>query len=262
MNQDSPNENTANSAQARQIAQVAVWLKAAIHGAALTGAGISKESGIPTFRDKLTGLWAQYDPSDLATPSGFARNPALVWQWYDHRRNLVGEASPNAGHLALAELQDLLPQFTVITQNVDRLHERAGSRGVLELHGDILTFRCFNRGHAAAEVALGLEEPPACAYADCRSLLRPNVVWFGESLSPDVLSRATRLASTCEVFLVIGTSGLVQPAASLPIAAKRGGAKLVEINPEPTALTDQVDIFLQGAAGVILPALVAQLKGL
>lgn len=268
-----------SQSQYKHIALAAGWLKAASHGAVLTGAGISRESGIATFRESreqrarsgdaqakgvdgrdLTPLWEKYDPADLATPSAFQKNPELVWQWYDYRRRLVLSVSPNAGHLALAELENLVAQFTVITQNVDRLHDRAGSKKILELHGDILSFRCFNRGHQAADVPLGLERPPLCEHSDCRSMLRPNVVWFGESLPPDALARATRIASTSEVFLVVGTSGLVQPAASLPFAARRGGAKLVEINPARTAISDQVDLFLSGTAGEILPLLIAQLK--
>lgn len=264
MNEESAqNSNSLPPAQDGALALVAGWLKNS-RSAALTGAGISKESGIPTFRDrdKQTGLWEKYDPSELATPGAFTRNPALVWQWYDYRRKMVTEAAPNAGHQALVELEKFCRQLTVITQNVDRLHLRAGTAKLLELHGNILTFRCFNRGHQADEVPLGLSEPPACNHDNCRSLLRPNVVWFGESLPPDTLAAATREAAASEVFLIIGTSGLVQPAASLPFSAARAGAKLVEINPGETPLTDQVDVFLKGTAGKILPALIAHLKAI
>lgn len=262
MSEDSAdNSDIAHSGQDKALARVAGWLKDS-RCAVLTGAGISKESGIPTFRDrdKMTGLWEKYDPSELATPGGFTRNPALVWQWYDYRRKLVAAARPNAGHLALVELEKYCRRLSVITQNVDRLHLQAGTEKLLELHGNILTFRCFNRGHQAEDVPMGLSEPPACHHDNCRSLLRPNVVWFGESLPPDILSHAAREAASCEVFLVIGTSGLVQPAASLPFTAARAGAKLVEINPDETPLTEQVDVFLKGTAGKILPALIAQLK--
>lgn len=232
-------------------------LRSAKKISALTGAGVSKESGIPTFREAQTGLWAKYDPEKLATPEGFLKDPRLVWTWYDYRRNLVSQAQPNAGHIALADLQDILP-VTVVTQNVDGLHARAGSRDIIELHGSILKFFCFDNRHPADNVEPGLSEPPACTV--CGAMLRPGVVWFGEALPPGALEQASNCMQTSDVVLVIGTSGLVQPAAGLPYLAKRHGAKVIEINPDTTPVTDIADIFLAGPSGIVLPALVAGLR--
>jgi len=218
----------------------------------LTGAGVSKESGIPTFRDAQTGLWAKYNPEELATPQGFLKDPQLVWQWYDYRRRLVMEALPNPGHLAIYHLEKVLP-VVVVTQNVDGLHKRAGSSDIIELHGSILRFFCFDEHHSADNVECNLQAPPLCA---CGSLIRPAVVWFNETLPPDALQRASELVMQADVVLVIGTSGLVQPAASLPWTAKRHGAKVIEVNPDRTPISDLSDIFLAGPAGVLLPQLV------
>ncbi len=238
--------------------------------AVLTGAGTSAESGVPTFRAQgqnksaQAPLWEKYDPSELASPSGFKRHPDLVWQWYDWRRNLVESVSPNAGHHALAALEKLYhPQprtFTLITQNVDRLHHRAKSQNILEMHGNIVSFRCFDHGHQAGEVERSLPSPPLCNDGQCHSKLRPNVVWFGESLDSAVLDAAMAAARQCDVFIAIGTSALVQPAASLPYIAREHGAKLVEINLERTALSENVDAFLQGRSGDVLPSLVDLVK--
>jgi NAD-dependent deacetylase len=222
---------------------------------ALTGAGISAESGIPTFREAQTGLWAKYDPMALATPQAFRQNPRLVWEWYAWRRQLVSRASPNPGHYALVQMADHLTHFTLITQNVDNLHQAAGSRYVLELHGNIARTKCFDENVIIPSWPVTDEIPPRCPR--CGGRLRPDVVWFGESLSPEQLDGAFAAASTADLFFTIGTSGLVQPAASLPLLARQVGAVLVEINPHATPLTEQRDYHLSGLAGEILPHLVA-----
>lgn len=223
---------------------------------ALTGAGISRESGLPTFREAQTGLWAQYRPEDLATPAAFARQPDLVWQWYAWRRALVRQAAPNAAHRALVDLAARAPRFTIVTQNVDGLHRRAGSRHVIELHGDILRNRCSGCGQLATNVDEASPSPPPCAY--CGAPIRPDVVWFGEPLPQDALDAAVRAARECDLLLSIGTSLQVQPAASLvPIALDAGGA-VISINPDPDAGTDRRVHVLAGAAGRVLPALVEQ----
>ncbi len=222
----------------------------------LSGAGISKESGIPTFRDAQTGMWANYDPQKLATVSGFLSDPPLVWQWYDMRREIVGKTQPNAGHLALVQLESVIPSVVIVTQNIDGLHARAGSSDIIELHGNILRFKCFGTGHLHTDVPYGLKEPPHC---QCGSMLRPDVVWFGENLPELALQRAFLETAAADVVLVVGTSGLVQPAASLPFHGKRSGACVVEVNPEETPLTDIADFFLQGPSGEILPQLIQAL---
>ena len=228
-------------------------LRTASHVAVLTGAGISAESGVPTFREAQTGLWAQYDPQELATPQAFYRNPRLVWEWYAWRRELVSKAEPNLGHLALAALESKVPKLTLITQNVDGLHQRAGSRAVIELHGNIMRTKCFDNGRLIQSWPPTDEVPPRCPH--CGGLLRPDVVWFGESLPHDALETAVTSAQSCDIFFSIGTSSLVQPAASLPIEAIQAGAVTVEINPQPTPLTSHVEYALTGGAGSILPAL-------
>ncbi|MBK8901605.1 MAG: NAD-dependent deacylase [Anaerolineaceae bacterium] len=234
-------------------------MKAARHVAVLTGAGISAESGVPTFREAQTGLWARYSPEELATPQAFQRNPQLVWEWYAWRRELVSRAEPNLGHVALAELAGLVPQFTLITQNVDGLHQRAGSPNVICLHGNIQETKCFAREHVLDNWPESEAVPPTCP--TCGSLLRPNVVWFGENLPAAALQTAVAAAESCDVFLTIGTSALVQPAASLPLRAVERGATLVEVNPQATPLTRFADFALAGAAGEVLPVLVSRLKG-
>ena len=228
-------------------------LRQAERVAALTGAGVSQESGLRTFRDAQTGLWAQYKPEDLASPEAFARNPKLVWDWYAMRREKVRNVEPNAGHFALAKMEKRVPQFTLITQNVDGLHRKAGSRNVLELHGNIQRVRCSECG-MFAETWEEDEDVPRCA--GCEGMLRPNVVWFGEALPRSELEAAVEAARGCQVFLSIGTSGLVQPAAALPFAAHNKGAVVVDVNLEPTPLTEKADFFLQGKSGDVLPELV------
>jgi len=232
-------------------------LRAARHIVASTGAGISAESGVPTFRDAQTGLWSQFRPEELATPEAFQQNPKLVWDWYAWRRELVGRAEPNPGHRALAALEGIVPRFTLITQNVDSLHRRAGSRDVLELHGNILQARCSSEGTLVAEWEDTAETPPRCP--SCNGLLRPNVVWFGEALPADALARAFMASRTCDVFLSIGTSTAIAPASSLPFEAQAAGALVVELNPDTTPLTRQADHVLRGPAGELLPLLVAAL---
>ncbi len=220
---------------------------------ALTGAGVSQESGLRTFRDPQTGLWAQHKPEDLASPEAFHRDPKLVWDWYAWRREALKGVRPNRGHYALVEMEERVPSFTLITQNVDGLHRMAGSRHLLELHGNIQRVRCSECGRFA-EKWPETDDVPHCDV--CGGLLRPDVVWFGEALPRRELEAAVEAARGCELFLSIGTSGVVQPAASLAYAARNRGAALVEVNPEPTNLTPKIDYFLQGKSGELLPALV------
>ena len=223
------------------------------HAAVLTGAGISAESGIPTFRAAQTGLWAQYRPEDLATPQAFRRNPGLVWEWYAWRRLLVKNAQPNPGHLALVKLGTFFKKFALITQNVDSLHQRAGSQEVIELHGNISRIKCADEGVEISNWE-GLDgSPPLCP--SCGGPLRPDVVWFGEMLPSHALNQAIQAAENCQVFFSIGTSSTVEPAASLPYIALDHGARIIEINPDRTKLTSSVHSFLQGNAGDILPAI-------
>jgi NAD-dependent deacetylase len=220
---------------------------------ALTGSGISAESGVPTFREAQTGLWARYDPQRLATPEAFDRDPHLVWEWYEWRRNLVSEALPNPGHRALAELERRVPEFSLITQNVDGLHQRAGSRDVVELHGNILRSRCSREGVIVEPEDRDDAVPPRCPR--CGALLRPDVVWFGEMLPAGALEAASEAARGCELFLSVGTSSLVYPAAALGYVALESGATLVEINAGETPLSRQADHVLRGRAGELLPEL-------
>jgi NAD-dependent deacetylase len=226
--------------------------------AVLTGAGISAESGIPTFRDALTGLWEHFKPEELATPDAFLANPKLVWEWYAWRREKVADATPNPGHIALVELERKCiardADFTLITQNVDGLHQVAGSRNVIELHGNIRRVKCFDHHHPAASWAGTGDMPPRCS--QCGSMLRPDVVWFGESLPEDALEIAMKAARSCDVFLTVGTSTVVEPAASLPFVARQSGAMVIEVNPDSTPLTNAAQISLRGLAGVILPQIV------
>ena len=233
---------------------VRTLLKNARSVAALTGAGVSAESGVPTFRDN-NGLWKQFRAEDLATPEAFARDPKLVWEWYDWRRCLIAKAKPNAGHYALAELERRVPKFTLVTQNVDDLHDDAGSRNVLKVHGSIWMMRCIGCGEEHVDRTSPLPRiPPMC---ECGGLLRPGVVWFGESLPENVWRDGQRAAENADVFLVIGTSALVYPAAGLATAAKRAGAKVIEINIAQTPLSNQIDEFLEGSSAELLPQLMA-----
>ncbi len=233
------------------------FLRACSRVAVLTGAGISAESGVPTFRDAQSGLWARFNPQDLATPDAFRRNPALVWDWYAYRRELISAVSPNPAHQALVTLEARYPEFTLITQNIDDLHRQAGSRQVIELHGNIQRVCCFDCGKPAVEWETETEKPPHCRY--CGGLLRPDVVWFGEALPRHALEDALQAAQTCQAFFSIGTSGVVEPAASLPYVAKQRGALVVEINLEPTPISAIADYAFHGRAGEVLPALVAAL---
>jgi NAD-dependent deacetylase len=228
-------------------------LRAAQHIVASTGAGISAESGVPTFRDAQTGLWSKFRPEELATPEAFVQNPKTVWDWYAWRRELVGRAEPNPGHRALVALEASVPQFTLITQNVDGLHRRAGSQHVLELHGNIMQTRCFSEGALISEWENKGETPPRCPA--CNGWLRPNVVWFGEALPAQTLEQAFTASRNCDLFLSIGTSTAVAPASSLPFEAHAAGAIIVEINPDTTPLTRQAQHVLRGPAGEILPLL-------
>ena len=236
-------------------AELIARLRQAQRVAVLTGAGISAESGVPTFRQAQSGLWARYDPQQLATPQAFRRQPQLVWDWYAWRRGLVAGVEPNPGHFALAEIERRVPQFTLITQNVDSLHQRAGSRAVLELHGNIARTTCSREGRVVEAWPESDERPPRCPH--CGAFLRPDVVWFGEALPADVLEAAIAATRTADVFLTIGTSGLVHPAASLPLLAARQGAVTVEVNPEETPLSEEMTYCLRGPSWVLLPALVA-----
>ncbi|WP_448588316.1 SIR2 family NAD-dependent protein deacylase [Thermocrinis sp.] len=214
----------------------------------LTGAGISAESGIPTFRGQ-GGLWRNFKPEELATPEAFAKNPKLVWEWYDWRRQLISKAEPNKAHLLLAELEGKLDSFFLITQNVDGLHQKAGSKKVIELHGNIWRVRCLScRAEYELYEAPLKEIPPRCLY--CGGMLRPAVVWFGESLPKKELSEAFELATRCDVFLVIGTSGVVYPAGYLPFVAKEHGARVVEINLDRTPISDMADLVIRERASV------------
>ena len=223
--------------------------------AVLTGAGISAESGVPTFRDAQTGLWSNFKPEDLATPEAFQRNPKLVWEWYAWRRELVAKVQPNSGHLSLVELERRVPAFTLVTQNVDGLHQRAGSRKVIELHGNITRTKCFEENVVVETWAETGEAPPRCPR--CGGRLRPDVVWFNENLPENAIKKSIAASRNCDVFLSIGTSTQVYPAASLPFEALDAGATVVEINPDATPLTSRADFALRGPSGVILPELVS-----
>ncbi|MCE7946920.1 MAG: NAD-dependent deacylase [Chloroflexi bacterium CFX4] len=252
---------TIHPAQLRAAADV---LRQAQRLVVLTGAGMSKESGIPTFRDALEGMWAQFDPEELATPQAFQRNPRLVWEWYEARRLKVFEVQPHAGHYMLAALEARLPQVVVVTQNVDGLHKRAGSTDVIELHGNITQHKCFANclgDPTLLNIATLATDsvPPHCPY--CGAYARPNVVWFNEVLPMAALERAQSLCLRADVVLIVGTSGIVQPAASLPYLAKRqGGAYLIDVNPQRDELAPLCDLFLQGTAGGVLPQLAALLE--
>ncbi|MFZ5909999.1 MAG: SIR2 family NAD-dependent protein deacylase [Chloroflexota bacterium] len=231
----------------------------------LTGAGVSQESGLRTFRDAQSGLWAQYRPEDLATPEAFARDPKLVWDWYAMRREKVRTVEPNPAHLALARMARFIPDFCLVTQNVDGLHQKAEgylaasfplrrAYPIIELHGNLGRVKCASCGGQAEAWEEAGESVPRCA--SCGGLLRPDVVWFGEALPRQALEQAAEAARGCQAFFSIGTSGLVQPAAALAFAAHNRGAVVVEVNAEPTPLTEKADFALHGKAGEILPALV------
>jgi NAD-dependent deacetylase len=236
-------------------------LQQARHVVVFTGAGVSAESGIPTFRDALTGLWQRFDAEDLATPDAFRRDKELVWGWYEWRRMQVLRSLPNPAHIAIAALARLVPKLTVVTQNVDDLHERAGSGDVLHLHGSLHSPRCFVCGRAYL-LPPGIPQepeggrrlsPPPCK--PCGGAIRPGVVWFGEGLPEEVLDAAFAAARACDLLFAIGTSGLVQPAARIPWLANQAGAKVVQVNPTATSLDGECTWTLRGAAGALMPNL-------
>ena len=235
------------------IDRVASWIRDAEHVTILTGAGISAESGVPVFRG-AGGLWRQYRPEQLATPQAFAREPELVWEWYLWRRGRIAEAQPNRGHLAIAQLQRERRGVTLLTQNVDGLHARAGSPAVIELHGNLWRVRCARECGAAHE-----DSAPAAPRTElrcqCGAWLRPDVVWFGEPLDPAAMNAATAAVGDADVVLVVGTSAVVYPVAALPQMARQRRARVVEINPEETPISGDVDVALRGAAGEVLPAI-------
>jgi NAD-dependent deacetylase len=224
-----------------------------------TGAGMSKASGIPTFRDAPNALWSNYDPETLATREGFRNDPPLVWRWYAERRAMIARAEPHEGHRALARLEAMYDEFLLVTQNIDALHERAGSRRLVEIHGNIFRYKCFDHDHPAEIPADATEIPPRCA---CGSYLRPDVVWFGEALPEAEMGAAYAAIAACEVLLLVGTSGLVYPAAGLPAVARDCGARVIEINPEPTAQSELADIVIRAGAREALPDLVARVARL
>jgi len=224
----------------------------------LTGAGISAESGIATFRDP-DGLWAKFNPAELASMDGFLRNPELVWDWYNYRRKIIAESEPNAGHYALATLERLLPHTTIITQNVDRLHASSGSKNILELHGNIIENHCVQcKKPHTDHIDFEEKSPPKCSY--CSSKIRPSVVWFGENLPKGIFEQADMIARQSDVFFSIGTSAEVYPAAYLPQTAKQHGAFLVEINPTRTSLTPFADFHIPAKSGDVLPEIVELLE--
>ncbi len=242
------------------VEQAAELLTNASSIVVLTGAGVSAESGVATFRDAQTGLWSRFSPEQLASQAGFAADAGLVWRWYMQRLAMVEQAQPNPGHRALAELERLAASFTLITQNVDDLHERAGSRATLHLHGSIARFRC---NECAATYRLldadrNAAQPPCCLV--CGGLVRPAVVWFGELLPALETDLAFRAAEDSSVMLVVGTSGVVFPAAQLPFVAKRKGAHVIDVNPEANPISEIADCFLQGPGGEILPLVVERLR--
>lgn len=244
------------------IQQAVTILKQARQITVLTGAGVSKESGVPTFRDALDGLWTRYDPQELATVQAFQRTPKLVWDWYAYRRQLMRTAEPNPGHHALAALERYFPEMVIITQNVDELHEQAGSSDVIHLHGNIVQSKCLDncRGNpttidlTALEI---IETPPRCPH--CGAYIRPDVVWFGELLPEAALLRAYQISEQADVMLIVGTSGMVMPAAILPRIAQNNGAQIIEINPDTSAITPFARVKLEGPSGIMLSRLVEAL---
>lgn len=241
-------------------------LHQAEHLVVLTGAGVSKESGVPTFRDAMDGLWAQFDPQELATPAAFKANPKMVWDWYEYRRTLVNKVKPNKGHLAIAALEDMLPEVVVITQNIDGLHQAAGSSDVIALHGDIRRHKCSDNceGDPTLIDISKLEwdresGPPPCPH--CGKNVRPDVVWFTERLPLDALNRANDLSSKADVMLVVGTSGLVQPAASMPYRTKRWNSGfIIDVNPQEDTITPLADLYINAPSGEALPLIVRAMR--
>ncbi len=243
----------------QDLRRAADQLRGADRVAALTGAGVSAESGVPTFRG-AGGLWEGHRVEDVATPEAFARDPALVWRFYNMCRAALWQVRPNPGHVALARLEPRFgpDRFTLCTQNIDGLHRAAGSRAVLELHGNLARVRCTGCASVEERPGEDLAELPHCA--GCGALLRPDIVWFHEMLPQDVWRRAGRAAGLCDCFLVVGTSAVVYPAAGLVDLAQDAGARVIEVNPEPSAVSSRVDVHLQGQSGHILPRLVELLS--
>jgi NAD-dependent deacetylase len=245
------------------LLKAAQRIKGASRLVVLTGAGISKESGIPTFREAQDGLWAQYDPMEMASERGFLRNPKLVWEWYEYRFGMVACAQPNPGHCAIATLEEIAYAVTVVTQNIDGLHQAGGSTRVLELHGSIRRYKCFSgkhTGYTRADLAGQTEKPPRCPA--CGDLIRPDIVWFGEYLPEQVIRDAYDACRVAEVALVVGTSGVVQPAASLPYIAQDAGATVIDVNPEADEISGMADIYLRGKGGDVLPQLIKAVRSL
>ena len=236
-------------------------LKSANHVMVLTGAGMSAESGIPTFRDAQTGIWSKFHPEDLATPQAFTDHPARVWSWYEDRRKYVRNAVPHAGHYALVELESMVPRLSIVTQNVDALHQRSGSGNVIELHGNIMRSICHLTSRPIDDDWLANSDdcPPRSPWAE-HGLARPAVVWFGESLPAGAMDAAMEAAVLCDLCFSIGTTSLVQPAASIPLLAAEHGASLVEINPQETPLSLHANYCLRGSASSALISIIHQLK--
>ena len=225
---------------------------------AFSGAGISVESGVPTFRG-TDGIWTKIKPEELASMNAFMKNPALVWEWYAHRRTIIESIEPNEGHRALVRMERVVPHFTIVTQNIDNLHRRAGSKVIHELHGNIERNYCMKCGRTyRSDFTVNKEKMPVCT--ECGGLVRPDIVWFGEMLPEEEWEASVRASEEADLFFSIGTSAVVYPAASLPWIAKRAGAYVVEINPEETSLTKDADEFLQGSSGPILAALADEME--
>jgi NAD-dependent deacetylase len=239
------------------LAEAAEALRNAKWVCMVTGAGVSAESGVPTFRDP-GGVWQKIDPRLVATPEGFARDPRRAWEFYNARRMNLRNIAPNPGHFAMAELETLVPAFGLITQNVDRLHHRAGSKNVVEIHGNIGEIRCITCDFQTDKTGEDLPPEPRCAL--CGDWLRPNVVWFGEILPADAVRTAQQWIADCDVFISAGTSGAVYPVADFAFQAAQLGATVIEINAEPTPLTRDADVALRGRTGEIFPRLVSALK--
>ncbi len=247
-----------------KIQEAARRLRASLRLVVLTGAGVSRESGVPTFRDALDGLWARYDPQQLATPAAFRANPKLVWDWYEYRRQMIERARPNPGHYAISHLEDLLPQVVVVTQNIDGLHHQAGSTDIIELHGNIHRHKCA-ANCKGTPTPIDISQltwdhdagPPHCPHCDAH--VRPDVVWFSELLSPKAINRAVSVSQNADVMLIVGTSGIVQPAAALPQVARNHRAYLIDVNPGPDEI-GVADLWLEGPSGEVLPMIVQAMR--